>query len=283
MCQDVSNAPNISIGDHTLEVVEKFTYLGSTISNNLSLDNELNCRIGKAATAMARLTKRVWDNTMLTANTKMRVYQACVLSTLLYGSEAWTLYSRQEHRLNAFHMRCLRRLLGITWQDHVTNNDVLAQAGLPSMYALLSQRRLRWLGHVCRMDDGRIPKDVLYGELATGTRPTGRPALRLKDVYKRDLRAGGFHPPDLETAVSDRSVWRSTSAAVVAKAEERRHARWDERRFRRQQRLQSAPPDIERTALTCNNCGRSCGSRIGLHSHTRRCNSLTDDPGRQAS
>ncbi|XP_063590370.1 uncharacterized protein LOC134767242 [Penaeus indicus] len=43
-----------------------------------------------------RLTKRVWDNTMLTINTKMRVYQACVLSTLLYGSEAWTLYSDQE-------------------------------------------------------------------------------------------------------------------------------------------------------------------------------------------
>ena len=63
---------------------------------------------------MARLKQRVLENNMLTTNTKMQVYQAVVLSTLLYGSEAWTLYSHQEHRLSAFHLRCVRRLLGIT-------------------------------------------------------------------------------------------------------------------------------------------------------------------------
>ncbi|KAK4320191.1 hypothetical protein Pmani_008954 [Petrolisthes manimaculis] len=62
MGQDVNSTPSISIGDHTLEVVTKFTYLGSTISSNLSLDVELNTRIGKAATAMAHLASRVWDN-----------------------------------------------------------------------------------------------------------------------------------------------------------------------------------------------------------------------------
>ena len=107
---------------------------------------------------MARLAERVWYNAMLTLNTKMKVYQACVLSTLLYGSEAWTLYSRQEQRLIAFHMHCLRRLLGITWQNCITNADVLAQAGIPSMFAILSQGRLHWLGEVCRMDNGRIRK-----------------------------------------------------------------------------------------------------------------------------
>ena len=147
MSQDVSSTPQITIGDHTLEVVDNFTYLGSTISSNISLDAELNVRIGKAATAMARLTKRVWDNTMLTKNTKTKVYQACVLSTLLYGSESWTLYSRQERRLNAFHMRCLRRLLGITWQDRTSSEDVLSQVGMSSIFAILTQRRMRWLGH----------------------------------------------------------------------------------------------------------------------------------------
>ena len=118
------------------------------MSNNLSLDPELNCRIGKATTAMARLTKRVWENGMLTINTKMKVYQACVLSTLLYGSEAWTLYAHQERRLSTFHLRCLRRLLDLTWQDHITNIDVLAKAGMASMHSMLTTRRLRWLGHV---------------------------------------------------------------------------------------------------------------------------------------
>ena len=93
--QDVSSIPCISICDHTLGVMEHFTYLGSTISTNMSLDAELSTRIGKAATAWALHTERVWSNGLLTTNTKMRVYQACVVSILLYGSESWTLYSRQ--------------------------------------------------------------------------------------------------------------------------------------------------------------------------------------------
>ena len=82
-----------------------------------------NGQIGKAASAMSKLSERVWENRKLTINKKMKVYQACVLSTLLYSSEAWTLYARQERRLNTFHMRCIRRLLGITWQDRVRNEE----------------------------------------------------------------------------------------------------------------------------------------------------------------
>ena len=79
----------------------------------------------------------------------------------------------QQKRLNVFHMHCLRRILGITWQDKVTNKVVLEKAGIPSLYTLLKQRRMQWLGHVTRMKAGRIPKDLLYGELAIGKRPTG--------------------------------------------------------------------------------------------------------------
>ncbi len=59
MAQNVSTMPEISIGDHTLDVVEKFTYLGPNISNNLYLEVQLNVRIGKAVTALAHLAKRV--------------------------------------------------------------------------------------------------------------------------------------------------------------------------------------------------------------------------------
>lgn len=59
---------------------------------------------------------------------------------------------------------------------------VLAQAGIPEMFTLLSQRRSRWLGHVNRMEVGRLLKDMMYGELAAGLRSAGRPALRYQDV-----------------------------------------------------------------------------------------------------
>ena len=111
--QGTETTPSITIDGCTLEVVENFTYLGSTISSSLSIDSEINSRIAKATTVMAKLNQRVWNNSRLTEKTRLRVYQACVLSTLPYGSETWTTYARHEKKLNSFHMRCLRRLLQI--------------------------------------------------------------------------------------------------------------------------------------------------------------------------
>ncbi|XP_063597293.1 uncharacterized protein LOC134773974 [Penaeus indicus] len=155
--------PCISINGE-LEVVHQFQYLGSTASDTLSLDTEINKRMEKAFTILSKLTKRVWENKHVT-QTKMSVNKAFIISTLLYGSKSWINYSLQERKLQV--LRCLPRILRISWQDRVCNNEVLARADLPSMYDLLHQKRLRWLGHVHRMDDGRIPKDLVYGELAT--------------------------------------------------------------------------------------------------------------------
>ena len=120
MGQDVCNAPSININEHTLEVVQDFTYLGSTITSNLSTDVEINKRIGKASSAMSRMTSRAWEIGALTLNTRVQVYKAFVI--LLYGSETWTTYAKQEHRRNTFH---LRRICGIKWQDHISNTEVL--------------------------------------------------------------------------------------------------------------------------------------------------------------
>ncbi len=92
LVQGANTAPTITIDNTPLELVESFKYLGSTIASSPSLDMEIPSRIGKAAGVMSKLDKRVWRNGQLTVATKMRVYQACVLSTLLYGSEAWTTY-----------------------------------------------------------------------------------------------------------------------------------------------------------------------------------------------
>ena len=92
----------------------------------------------------------------------------------------------------------------------VSNTEVLARTNLPSMYTLLRQRRLRWLGHVYRMEDGRIPKDILYGEFASGRRTKGRPQLRYKDVCKRDMRALDINTESWEDLAAFRMLWRST-------------------------------------------------------------------------
>ena len=84
--QDTEAPPLITIDDYA---VCQFTYLGSTITDNLSLDAVTDKRIEKAASILARLTARVWSRPKLSLKTKMAVYNACVISTLLYGDETW--------------------------------------------------------------------------------------------------------------------------------------------------------------------------------------------------
>ena len=266
--QNTPTPPFITIDGVTIEAVSNFTYLGSTINDNLSLETEIDRRIGKANSIMAKLTQRVWENKALTVHTKCRVYQACVLSTLLYGSEAWTIYSRQERRLNTFHMRCLKRLLKIEWQDHITNQQILERAKIPSLHALLSQRRLRWLGHVWRMDDGRLPKDILYGQLTQGTRRVGRPFLRFKDVCKRDMKACNITTDTWEANAKDRDSWRNTVIQGIAEADQERFRQAEAKRDRRKlASVSELPPSL----FSCPQCNRDCHSKIGLYSHNKRC------------
>ncbi|TWW62323.1 hypothetical protein D4764_04G0009700 [Takifugu flavidus] len=272
MGQGTENPPSITINNYTLEAINTFTYLGSTITENLSLDVELSRRIGKAASTFRKLTERVWDNGKLTTHTKVQVYRACVISTLLYGSETWTLYSHQERRLNSFYLRCLRRILGVTWKDMVTHTAILERAQLPSMYSLLRQRRLRWLGHVCRMDDGHIPKDILFAELSSGKRQKGRPQLRYKDVCKQDLKSFNISLDNWEVTAQDRLKWQKALRTGLLNYENTLAKHHETKRIKRkQQQVSSSPFPSSGVAHTCDICGRVCASRIGLLSYRRVC------------
>ena len=152
----------------------------------------------------------MWTNPKLTVKTKMVVYNACVVSILMYGNETWTTYARQEKRLNSLHPGSIRRILGIYPGKTVSNTEVLSRANLPSMFTLLRQLRLRWLGHACRMEDGRIPKDILYLELASGRRSKGRSQLRYKDVCKRDVKALDTNTESWEDLAADSMMCIST-------------------------------------------------------------------------
>ena len=119
------------------------------------------------------------------SRTKYKVYRALVLSALLYPSEPFTLYRRHIRRLTSAQLRHWRTILGISWQDHVSNVEVLDMARLSSVEDILTEFQLRWSRHVAHMDDSRLPKAVFFGELRDGKGPQGRPRLRYKDALKR--------------------------------------------------------------------------------------------------
>ena len=177
-------AEDAAIVMHTESDLER---LGSIIAADNTLAKEIDSRVGKACSVLGRLHKRVWSNKYLTVKTKASVYKACVLRTLLYGSENWPSYSNEEQRLNALHFCLLCKILGVEWQDRVTNEEILQRTGLALMFTIIKQRRLRWLGHVARMDDSRIPKRVLFSETAHGKRSIGRPRLSAATTYYLSL------------------------------------------------------------------------------------------------
>ena len=182
---------------------------------------------------LGRLATRVWENPKLTTKTKMAVYDACVVSTLLYVSEAWKTYSKQERKLNivstckasaassvsAGETRCptMRSWTAPVSPPCTHYSDSAECAGLA----------------MCAMEDDRIPKDILYGELAVGKRPRGHPQLRYKDVCKRDMRALEIDPKSWEDIAADRSSWRCLLHKQLKEGEEKITNEAIEKRTRR--------------------------------------------------
>lgn len=158
----VSNAAVLCDGD-PLQSVDNFCYLGSTLSRSATIDNEVNARLAKAGSSFGMLTSRLWNVHGIRIETKVAVYRAVVLTVLLYGRETWTVYRRHIRELDQFHLRCLRKIAHMKWQDKIPNVDVLERCHISGIEAMLIKSHLRWSGHVARMPEGRIPKMVLYG------------------------------------------------------------------------------------------------------------------------
>ena len=97
------------------------------------------------------------------------------------------------------------------------------------------ERRLRWLGHVCRMDDNRPQKQLLYGELASGCRPVGRPKLRFKDSCKSILKSGQSLNT-WQTAVKHRTKWCKSINSICECLNNKRILEYERRRAGRRKK-----------------------------------------------
>ena len=163
-------------------------------------------------------------------------------------------------------MRSLRSIMNIRWQDRITNLEVLDRAKMTSIEAMILKAQLRWIGHVIRMDDCRLPKQLMYGELSSGKRNQGRPRKRFKDCVKSNIRYSGIPPKQLEQRAMDRSGWRALTTQAHDNFEERRRADVAEARNRRKASI-AAPNHPGQ--FHCPHCTRVCRSGIGLNSHLR--------------
>ncbi|KAL5260839.1 hypothetical protein ACHWQZ_G006766 [Mnemiopsis leidyi] len=149
----------LSVGGEPIEQVSNFVYLGATISGDGTIDRDLDVRIQKANGAFHQLWK-IWNSRTIRTPTKIRIYKAAVLTILLYGAEVWNTTKKQMKRFEVFHQTSLRRILRIKWFYHVSNEEVLRRAGIKPVETFISAARLRWYGHVVRMPEAQLWKEV---------------------------------------------------------------------------------------------------------------------------
>ena len=126
----ISN-PTVPLGNEGLiKVVDHFKYLGAFYSANVTNVKELNRRTGKASTAFRGLDK-AWRDCNINLDTKLKFYNACVLSTLMYAYECWTLTERDEARLDVFNIRCQHKILQVLWSQQITNSSIRSRTKQP--------------------------------------------------------------------------------------------------------------------------------------------------------
>nr|VZI28950.1 unnamed protein product [Spirometra erinaceieuropaei] len=264
-------SPQISVNGTLLQVVDNFPYLGSTLSRTTKIDDEVANRISKASQAFGRLQSTVWNRHGLQLNTKLKMYKAVILPTLLYGAETW-----MARRLNHFHLSCLCRILRLNWQDRIPDSDVLERTGMLSIYSMLRQMQLRWSGHLVRMDDERLPKRLFYGDVATGSRRQGGPIRRYKDTLKSSLKLLQINPTNWEELACDHPAWRRTVKTGAAIHEANRIAAAKAKREARKSQLRPVSNAVAQLLPTCPRCKRTFRARIGLVGHLRiNCTSRT--------
>jgi hypothetical protein len=210
--------------------VERFTYLGSCISSDGSVTDEVRARISKARIAFANL-RHLWRQKGMSLELKGRVYKATVRAVLLYTSETWPIRVKVLKHLQVFDNRCLRTIARVGWHQRIRNEvirkRVFGCATGTSIVECIQLQQLRWLGHVLRMPSHRLPKRALFSspDPAWRKRRGGQPTTwqkGMKAITKRlgsvgAARLPGWGPRDppcawLETLgdmAADRCQWRS--------------------------------------------------------------------------
>ena len=172
---------------------DKFKYLGGIVQDDADITFELRSRRQRAGFKLKRFCKEAFHpRTGISLKTKMSLLKSEVTEALLYGCETWTLNRNHFVLLRQFHHHSLLRCVGFQKKkgsDHVlAYHEVLARTKCESIETMILRRRLTWAGKLVRMDNSRLPKAMLFGELTDGKRRLGRPPKMWRQGLTEALR-----------------------------------------------------------------------------------------------
>ena len=190
-------------------------YLGSSISLEGNADAEVARRFGMSQSGFNSLSK-VWRHSRVSRGDRYRIYQACVLSKLLYGLQTTWLNKASLRKLDGFHARCVRKIAGIapSYWSRVSNLHVLQSVGALKLSDMIREQQLNFFGKLARRsDDCPVRQLVFNHDLSMKAfdvkRRQGQPVFEwAKELFK--VVNGMFASlSDFRACIADRARWHA--------------------------------------------------------------------------
>ena len=178
----------------------EFVYLGGDVNQNADLSIEVDRRVRNAWCSFRKYTLELYNRPSAPLELKIRMLRAEVLETMLY----WSLRACHYDTLRRAHHRFLTRCIG--WRKHnradhpVSYLDTLFKTGSESIEATLRRRRILFAGFVARMEDTRLPKCMMFGEMVGSAGCEGGQEKERMGCFLDDLRAFGINADQWTTA-----------------------------------------------------------------------------------
>lgn len=199
---------HVNMGPHSIEVVKNFIYLGSEVTSENDISVEIKRRIVLASRCLGGLRKLL-RSTYLSHKTKLQLYHQLIQPVLVYGAETWNLKSSDEQNLLVFERKILRLIYGPIHEPEgwriLYNHELQQLYQHASIVDKIRAKRLRWAGHVQRMEPD-LPARKVFTSNPNGGRRPGRPKTRWIDLVDGDARMLGIS--NWRTTALNREVWR---------------------------------------------------------------------------
>lgn len=197
------------LNDEELEEVKNFVYLGSMITTEANPTQEINRRICMARSTVQSMTS-IWKSQAVSNSLKLQIVRATAFAVATYGCESWSFPKKVKMKIEAFEMWTYRRLLRVSWRQHMTNDWVLEQLRTkPMLMKQMIKRKMNYFGHTIRHNS--LEKTIMQG-ITAGKRGRGRPAR----TWERDIAEWTQKNIGAATRMAeDRDLW-STVIHVTA-------------------------------------------------------------------
>ena len=148
----------VRVGDQAIEQVDEIKYLGVMLSSDGRMQKEMEARIGSATRMIGGMSEAVLRRE-LSKGTKLKVVNATMMPSLLYGCEAWSLTKQQQSKVQATQMNVLRRVQGVSRMERIRSEHIRQHLGQESVLDVIRRRQENWKGKLNEMSSNKSDKE----------------------------------------------------------------------------------------------------------------------------